>query len=463
MLNSRRDFLKAAGLCIMAGGTFMGTEQFIYAADEDSSQPRVLSGADARQKATIVTIFLRGGADALNALIPVGDDAYYAARQHIALHADAPAKGRGKGEKGAILIGKDKYWAVNHRLAPLIPLIENGTCAPIINVGSTNGTRSHFSAQDYMERGVPGDIGITTGWLNRYLEHTKKPFDAPLRGLSAQTLVPRALRGNYPVLAGNNTTEQMDLFENLYSSKNMVNMNARADSNDQKGGRLDDLNSKTGPHALTSDMTRDIISQSGANAIERIKALEKAAQTENDATYPGGGLGHQLATIARVIKADVGLEVAQADLGGWDTHSNQGGADGNHSRMLANLADCLVAFHKDMGPRMDRVMVLVMSEFGRTVQDNGAGGTDHGRAGFMLAMGNMIKPLKPKDGPMYGQWNGMADLDGGRFLPVHTDFRGVFAESLYKLFHVDPIKSKIFPDFNNRASILDFLKPLPEA
>ena len=434
----------------------MGTDQYIYGQDDAAS---TIKAVDGRQKATIVTIFLRGGADALNAIVPYGDDGYYAVRNRIALYANAPGNSKRKGEKGVEIIGKTKYWGLNHRLAPLIPLIDKGECTPIINVGSTNGTRSHFSAQDYMERGVPGDIGITSGWLNRYLEITKKPFDAPLRGLSAQTLVPRALRGSYPVLAGNNSTEQMDLFENLYSSKNMVNMNERADANDQKGSRLDDLNTKVAKQGLNSDMTRDIIAQSGANAIERIKALQKAEGTENSAEYPHGGLGHQLASIARVIKADVGLEVAQADYGGWDTHSDQGGANGRHSQMLGHLAEALVAFHNDLGPRMDRVLVLVMSEFGRTVQDNGASGTDHGRAGFMIAMGNMIKPAKTG---VHGQWNGMGDLDGGRFLPVHTDFRLVFAESLNRLFRLDPIKSKIFPELTSKTGLLEFLKPLPE-
>jgi uncharacterized protein (DUF1501 family) len=341
-------------------------------------------------------------------------------------------------------------------------MIEAGQAAAIINVGSFNPTRSHFSAQDYMERGVPGDIGINSGWLNRYLEMTKKPFDAPLRGLSAQTLVPRALRGSYPVLAGNNSTEQMDLFTDLYSNKNLVNMNARNDANETKGTRLDELNTKTAKSALTSDMTRDIIAQSGANAIERIKALEKAEATSNDAEYPGGGLGHQLSTIARVIKANVGLEVAQADLGGWDTHSNQGGANGHHANMLGQLTDCLMAFRKDLGSRMDRVLVLVMSEFGRTVQDNGASGTDHGRGGFMLAMGDMIKPAPSKIGPVHGLWNGFADTDGGRFLNVHTDFRLVFGEALNRLYNIDPIKSGIFPQLTSKTGLLEFLKPLPE-
>jgi uncharacterized protein (DUF1501 family) len=446
----------------MAGAAgYLGTNQFVYGADDSAVKVTAGSAAD-RQKATLVTIFLRGGADALNAVVPYGDDGYYQARTRIALRAEAATKGRNKGEVGVVPIAKSKYFGLNHRLKDIAAMIENGQATAIVNTGSYNGTRSHFSAQDYMERGVPGDIGITTGWLNRYLEMTKKPFDAPLRGLSAQTLVPRALRGTYPVLAGNNSTEQMDLFENLYSSKNMVNMNARVDANDQKGSRLDELNTKDAKAALTSDQTRDIIAQSGANAIERIKALEKAEGTANDADYPHGGLGNQLATIARVIKADVGLEVAQADLGGWDTHSGQGGAEGSYSNRLGHLNDCLVAFNKDLGKRMDRVLVLVMSEFGRTVHDNGASGTDHGRGSFILAMGNMIKPATAKTGNVHGIWKGMDDLDGGRFLPVHTDFRLVFGEALNRLYRIDPIQSKIFPQLTSKTGLVEYLKPLPE-
>ncbi|HZL34576.1 MAG TPA: DUF1501 domain-containing protein [Tepidisphaeraceae bacterium] len=452
MMNTRRDFLKASGLVVMAGAAgFLGTEQFVYG-DNDSP----VKAADGRQKATLVTIFLRGGCDALNALVPVGDRIYYKARKRIALHLDAPTKGKAKGDKGALPFLDSKYWGINHGLAKLIPLIEKGTCAPFINVGNPNPTRSHFSAQDYMERGAGGD-GVSTGWLNRYLEATKKPFDAPLRGLSAQTLVPRALRGSYPVLAGNNSTDEMALFQNLYSPKNMVNMTARDGANDQKGSRLDDLNTSAPKRGLSADMTRDIIAQSGANAIERIKALQKAEATENAADYPQGGLGSQLATIARVIKADVGLEVAQADYGGWDHHSGQGGADGRHTQMLRHLAECMTAFHADLGARMDRVMLLVMTEFGRTVDDNGASGTDHGRAGFMLAMGDMLKGPK-----MYGAYNGLQDLDSGRFLPVRTDFRAVFSESLAKLFRFDPIRARIFPDYTPHG-LLDFMKAVPEA
>ncbi|HSU69712.1 MAG TPA: DUF1501 domain-containing protein [Tepidisphaeraceae bacterium] len=453
MSSSRRDFLKASGLVVMGGASgFMGFDQFVRG-EGDPSTP--VKANEDRQKATIVTIFLRGGADALHVFVPVGDPLYYQYRKNLVLKA-SPTKGAFKAEKGIVQLGKSDYWGMNAKMASLLPLIDKGTVVPILNVGSPNGTRSHFSAQDYMERAAPGENAVTTGWLNRYLEATKKPYDAPLRGLSAQNLVPRALRGNYPVLAGNNSTEEMDLFADLYSKKNLVNMNAREGGGNAQGSSLDQLNTREAPKGLSSDMTRDIIAQSGANAVERIKALEQVANTDSDADYPGGGLSNQLRTIARVIKANVGLEVAQADAGGWDTHSGQGNADGHMSKMLGSLADNLVAFQQDLGPRMNRVIVLVMSEFGRTVHENGSNGTDHGRAGMMIAMGGMLN-----GGKLYGTWNGLKDLEGGRFQPVHTDFRAVFAESINKLFGVDPMKLKLFPEWNPTAhSLLDFAKPV---
>jgi uncharacterized protein (DUF1501 family) len=456
MSQSRRDFLKSSGLVIMAGAAgYLGTEQFVRGqfANYGASHPGAT--ADSRQRPTLVTIFLRGGADALNAFVPYGDPLYYKYRTRIALYPDA----RNGKPAGVIPIRNSPYWGMNSSMAPLTPLIEQGILMPFMNVGSIDGTRSHFSAQDNMERATLSHSGINSGWLNRYLEATKKPYDAPLRGLTAQNLVPRALRGSYPVLAGNNRTEQMDLFEDLYSNKNLVNMTARDGAGEERGSRLDDTGYNPQEHVLTSDMTRDVIAASGANSVERIKALEKAEQTETDAEYPRGGLSDQLRTIAKVIKADVGLEVAQADYGGWDHHSAQGGVGGRHARMLGELSAALVAFNKDLGSHMDRTLVLVMSEFGRTVADNGGEGTDHGRAGFMIAMGNMVQAKEP----VSGVWKGLKDLDYDRFLPVHTDFRSVYAESLTRLFHVDPFKTGILPNYNAGAKDFpNFMKQLPE-
>jgi uncharacterized protein (DUF1501 family) len=459
----RRDFLKNSGMVIMGGAAgFFTAEQFVRGADlavngaagdktSPAGDPNVIGE---KQRPTLVTIFLRGGADSLNAFVPYADPGYYKLRPTIGIGEKA-----GKNGPGVIKVKGQDYYGLSPGFESIHPLIEEGVLIPILNVGSPHDTRSHFSAQDYMERGAPGNAKVNDGWLNRYLEASKKPFDAPLRGLSAQSLLPRALRGSYPVLAGDNHTEHMELFADLYAPQNMENMKAREGAGPMAGSRLDQRpNQDQDNKQLSADMTRDIITVSGTNAVKRIEALDKAAMTPTDAAYPGGGLGHQLSTIAKVIKANVGLEVAQADLGGWDTHRGQGGGDGNHAKMLKHLADNLVAFRKDLGSRMDKVMVLVMSEFGRTAHENGSQGTDHGRGGFMIAMGNMMN-----GGKFYGTTKNMQDLEGGRFQPVHTDYRNVFAETITRMFHFDPFESKLFPGYKgDDKNFLGFAKQLKE-
>jgi len=452
---TRRDFLKNSGMVVMAGAAgYFGFEQLVQAA-ETAQRLGVSGSADYdRQRPTLVTIFLRGGADTFNALVPYADEKYYKYRPTIAIPF--------KGEKKSVPVLKSNYWAINPAMKPLLPLIEEGRCVPIVNVGSPDGNRSHFTAQDNMERGCTGESKLFNGWLNRYLEASRKPTDAPLRGLSAMSLLPRSLRGQYPVLAGFNYTEQLSMFEDLYSPKNMVNMTARDEAVGESGSLLSERpGQKRGPkvrRGLTEDVTRDIITESGANAVERIKALDKAAATPSDAVYPQGQLGGQLQTIARVIKANVGLEVAQADYDGWDHHRGQGGAEGTFSNMLAHLSNCVAAFTKDLGPRMDKVMVLVMSEFGRTVHENGTIGTDHGHGGFMLAVGNMLN-----GGKIYGKHKSLEELDYGRFQPVTTDFRNVFAESISKLFHFDPFRGNLFPGYKGtHRDYVDFTKQLKD-
>lgn len=460
MSASRRDFLKNSGLVVMAGAAgFLSVDKYAQGYDfYGKGDPQDKKKSDRPQAPTLVTIFLRGGADMLNTFVPYGDDMYHKFRPKISLRADAKGK---NGEKGCIPILKSDYWGINSGLASLIPLIDKGNCVPIFNVGSTDGTRSHFSAQDYMERGVPGSTLVSTGWLNRYLEATRKGTDAPLRGLSAQTLLPRALRGNYPVLAGNNHTTEMDLFANLYNSQNMVGVTAREGVGMDKGSSLEGFKAATArttvPRPLNADQTRDIITASGNAAVERIRALDSAAQMQTDGNYPNGGLSNQLSAIARVIKANVGLEVAQADLGGWDMHSDEGGAMGGRmASAVQHLGECINAFVEDLGPRMDKVMILVMTEFGRTIHENGAAGTDHGRGSYMLAIGNMLN-----GGRHYGTWKGMGDTEGGRYLPVHTDFRAIFAESLAKMFRVDPLQMNIFPGYKPTPDAYqNFMKPL---
>jgi uncharacterized protein (DUF1501 family) len=485
---TRRDFLRNSGLAVMAGGTILTTEQWLNGADVmDDLRKKMQDGADgvaapgrsaagksessgAKDKRlevpTLVTIFLRGGADALNAIVPYGDDHYYKVRPRISI----PIKAKGGDGKSVIKLS-DKVgggmFGLNPGMDAFAKLMEEGRAAAVMNVGSPNGTRSHFSAQDNMERGTTGDARVTSGWLNRYLLATRKQTDAPLRGLCAMNLLPRSLRGEYPVLAGQNRTENMEMFEDLYAPSNLINQTARDGVNMEKGTRLDDLpTGEMKKRQLTSDWARDVISDSGTNAVVRIKALEAAMAQSTDAQYPsGGGLANQLATIAKVIKSNVGLEVAQADYGGWDHHTElTEGANGlgKHTRMLKHVSDCIAAFLQDLGDRSQKVTVLVMSEFGRTVHENGTQGADHGRGGMMLIAGGPIKTNR-----VLGKWKGVADMVGD-YQPVYTDFRSVYAEAIAKLFNYDPFKSdaivKMFPDYKpKKEDYLDFMNPIKKA
>ncbi len=456
---SRRDFLKSSSLVIGASAAagFTASQKPLFGADTEDPEYSKKKGWNQKDMPTLVTIFLRGGADALNVLVPFGDPLYYKYRPSIGIAARDT-----KNKKGCIQLNSD-YFGMNPAVASLMPMFNEGSAAIINNVGSKHGTRSHFDAQDYMERAAPGIKSMQEGWLARYLRQTQKPTDEPLRGLAPNRLLPRSMRGRYPVLAGYNNTEQMQTFEALYAQTNMVNMTAREGAR-VRGSTLADRNnddSQSGGKIVmrkklrTSEAARDIIAESGTNSVARIKALKNALATQkNTARYPRGGLGRQLSTIAKVIKANVGLEVAAADYGGWDHHANQGDVNGRMSTQLKHVSDSIAAFNEDLGPLMESVVVLTMSEFGRTVRENGSNGTDHGHGGFMFAVGGPVQGKK-----LYGKWIGLEQLNRGRYLPTTTDFRTVFGECLSKLFYFDYQKEKFFPKYASGASKqLGFLK-----
>src|SRR3954464_9642260 len=244
-------------MVIMGGAAgFLTADQFVRGADgfnlgctkatnEKTSPAGDSSVVGEKQRPTLVTIFLRGGADSLNAFVPYADAGYYKMRPTIAIGEKA-----GKSGPGVLKVKGQDYYGLNPGFASIAPLIDEGVLVPILNVGSPHDTRSHFSAQDYMERGAPGNAKVNDGWLNRFLEASKKPFDAPLRGLSAQSLLPRALRGNYPVLAGENHTEHMELFADLYAPQNMENMIAREGAGPTSGSRLDSRPNNDQPNKI---------------------------------------------------------------------------------------------------------------------------------------------------------------------------------------------------------------------
>lgn len=365
---------------------------------------------------TLVTVFLRGGNDALNTVVPWADKTYYDVRPQISIPAEATAD-----EPGVIRL--DAKVGLHPALGALKPWWDKKCLAPVLGVGSPHPTRSHFDAQDFMEYASPGDRLLKEGWLNRYLAETRTQDANPLRALAMQGLLPRSLRGKEPVLAvpqlrSGDSEGLLDLFDDVYKG------------GEGMGGEMVGEGRMEGGAASGREEAVAV----GRNTIEILRRFWEIAEKDPggpEADYPKGSFAQRLKMISRVIRNDAGLSVAALDYGGWDHHQGEGSTDGAIQRDLKGLGDTLAAFAQDLGPAFDRVLVLVMTEFGRTVAENGNRGTDHGRGGMMLAFGGAVN-----GGRVFGDYG---PLDGkhladGRDLPVLIDFRAVFAECLQGLF-----------------------------
>lgn len=353
---------------------------------------------------TLVAIYLRGGADALNIVAPYADPLYEKVRPEISL-----AAADGDGEKGVVAL--DERFGLHPALAPLKKHFDRKVFAPIVCVGSPHPTRSHFDAQDFMEYAAPGLRTMKDGWLNRYLAATATQSQAgALRAVAMQKLLPRALRGSAPALAveegarSGDVKDVLDAFDDLYGADEKM-MGER----DESDGAV----------------------QVGRETIETLRRLQKILDTKpeggREVKYPPGGVSAKLSRIAHIIKANAGLEVACFDQGGYDHHINEGADQGALARLLSDLGGGLSAFADDLGDRLADVLVIVMTEFGRTVRENGNRGTDHGHGGCMLVLGGRVN-----GGRVLGDWKGLDDknLYEGRDLPATTDFRTVFDEAL---------------------------------
>jgi uncharacterized protein (DUF1501 family) len=374
----------------------------------------------------LICLFQRGAADALNIVVPHGEKAYYAMRPSIAI----PQPSR-SAMGGAIDL--DGFFGLHPALAPLKPLYDRGLLAPVHAVGSPSTTRSHFDAQDYMETGTPDVKGTTDGWLNRYLA-VKGTCDecnlakTPFRAVSLTPQTPRILEGPSATVAMNGLDE----------------FSVRATGNSAE--RLE---------ALYRTGSADLVHGTGAEMFDAVKMLRAANPQkylpQNNAEYPRSQFGTRLLQIAQLIKANVGLEIAFADVGGWDTHVNQGSSTGQLAQRLNDFSQSIAALVTDLGDKMDDVVILTMSEFGRMAKENGNRGTDHGHAGALFVIGGHVK-----GGKVHGKWPGLEQeqLYEGRDLALTTDFRSVFAEVVQDHLGARAL-NKIFPGF--AASPRDFL------
>ena len=306
-----------------------------------------------------------------------------------------------------------------------------------------------------MERAAPGIKSVTEGWLNRYLYATKSSEESGIRAVSLQSTLPRSLRGQYAALAvpGYGADAVMDTFAELYdcdSNKEAKQKNGTPNDADHAtpGGETDT--------PLPEEQMRQRIAEAGDHGIAKLRELNQLVENGGRMNgYPNTRLGRQFRDLAKLIKSNQGLEVAAVDYGGWDHHAYQGGTRGTMANMLGNLSKSIGRFIDDLGPHANRTLVLTMSEFGRTVRENGNAGTDHGRASCMFAVGGMVN-----GGKVYGKWTGLENrtLVDGRDLKVHTDFRRIFAETLASLYGFEADEHDFFPEYKSREKPVGFLR-----
>lgn len=409
-MSTRRAFLKGAGVAMFGIG-IGGVPTFVARAAESLKKERLY-----KKKKILVCVFQRGAMDGLMAVTPFTDQFLKAARPTLFMEAGANKP----------LIDLDGRFGLHPAFKSFENLFKDKRMAIVHGIGSPNNTRSHFDAQDYMESGTPFNKGTNSGWLNRavgLMGHDATPF----RAVSITSSLPRSLYGDNEALAINNLADFA-----LQVKGNSKATNAVAKS-------FEDLYDET-----SSTLLKD----TGKESFEAIKMLQKTNvknyKPENGADYPKTGLGNSLKQIAQLIKMDIGLEVAFAEHGGWDTHFNQGTEQGVFARNATELSNSIAAFWTDLGSNLqDDVTVMTMTEFGRTVKQNGTGGTDHGRGSCNFILGNDVN-----GGKVHGIVNPLSveNLEDGRDLAVTTDFRAVFSEVANSHLHINNNKI-LFPDW----------------
>jgi uncharacterized protein (DUF1501 family) len=362
----------------------------------------------------LVAILQRGAADGLNIVAPFSEKRYYQLRPSIAVQTP--------GQPGNGSIDLDGKFAFNQALQQLKPLWDSRQLAVVHAAGSPDTSRSHFDAQAFMESGTAGKT-TEDGWLNRALARASENA-SPLRGVAVGTTLPRALRGDRGAVAlddlakfqvGGGTSAML---ERLYASAGDPQLKGQA------GGMFE--------------------------AVKRIESIRQQPYTPANGVFYNGEFGRRLQQLARLIKSDVGVEVAFVDLDGWDHHANEVGQLGN---LLNQFGQGLSAFARDLGDRMADVVVVTMSEFGRTAAENGNQGTDHGHGGVMMVLGGPVR-----GGSVYGKWPGLEpeQLFEGRDLAVTTDYRDVLSELVRG--HLGQNPDQVFPDYK-AGPPLGLLKP----
>jgi uncharacterized protein (DUF1501 family) len=405
ILASRRSVLLTAALGLAAW------------AGQRSALANITLDRERANENVLVFLFLRGGSDGLNMVVPYTEHEYYKARPNLAIAAPNDLRVSERSRS----VDLDGFFALHPALASLAPIFASGDMSIVHAAGSNDHTRSHFQAMNTVERGAPQDhVGPGSGWLARHLM-SKGGKESPLRAVSFSETMPDSLRGATQALA-------------------MLS--------------LDEFRLEGGPEFETqlSDLYegQDLVQHAGQQTISALRSLRsldpKEYRPTNGAVYPKSDLGEAFRQVACLSRANLGLEVACLDRGGWDTHVTQGADVGWQATQLADVAASLAAFHQDMGTEMRRVTVVTMSEFGRRVAENAGLGTDHGRAGAVFLMGGGLKKAK-----VQGVWPGLApsQLDEVGDVRVTTDYRSILAEVLEKRLG-NHAMSAVFPSLGSQ-------------
>jgi uncharacterized protein (DUF1501 family) len=404
---TRRIFLRNSALAAVGTAALPSflTRAVLGATEDPSSRNKRL-----------VVIFQRGAADGLNIVVPHGEPAYYAMRPSINIPRNA-------------VIDLDGFFGLHPSLSAFQPLWKQRHLAIVHAAGSPDPTRSHFDAQDFMESGTPGLKATDDGWLNRSLHSLPVPVQqSAFRAIALGPSLPRILSGSEPAIAINNINDF------------------------GVGGRSPNAAPIANTFEAMYDQSVDsVLHGTGQETFEAVKMLKSANPARYTpapgANYPGGRFGESLKQLAQLIKANLGVQVAFADIGGWDHHVNEGSTQGQIANILREFSASLAAFWTDLGELAEDTVVITMSEFGRTARENGNRGTDHGHANVMFVMGGPVK-----GGKVYGEWPGLEQhqLYEGRDLALITDFRRVVGEAVDR--HLgNKNLAAVFPGFDNQA------------
>ncbi|GAB4130149.1 MAG: DUF1501 domain-containing protein [Roseiflexaceae bacterium] len=447
---TRRQFLVggcSAAIAAMAGGRIGG---LVF---ED------LDVAAASRNATtndqiLVMVFLRGGCDGLSLVSPFDDPTYRVSRGSIAvpesptndliLNINNPGffAGLSASNQSNFALHANTQGTVTNNGNPvgtfsLKELYDSGNLAFVHACGLDDDTRSHFDAMDYIERGTPGNKSTSTGWLTRHIQSMNES-DGVIPTLAASTNAPASLLGATQAIAA--TSANSYRLDHHWRYNNTA---TNANPADALLSTLDQL----------YDGTSGVVN-AGRRTIEAIRALRTVSgYTTSITTYPSGGFGDSLKTVAQIIKLDLGLKIASIDLGGWDHHENQGVNGGTYANLMTTLSRGLYSFYNDLNAYSNRLTIVVMSEFGRRLGVNASGGTDHGHGNTMMVLGGNVN-----GGKVYGRWPGLEDLDQGQDLKITTDYRTVLGEAVTRVLgnnKLGTVFPNITPEIYSTATALN--------